>query len=210
MSRYLGSVCKQCRREKDKLFLKGERCYSNCTLDRKRGKNSPGQHGATGGRGRKASDYARHLREKQKARRIYGLTEEQFRHYFAVADQMKGLTGENLLRMLELRLDNVVRRLGFALSPKFARQLVTHGNVVVNERKVNLPGYQVKPGDKITIKAKLKENVQIKKVLEKGHKPPSWLSFDAQTLVGTVAGAPSPEEFSYPIQSQLIVELYSK
>lgn len=207
MSRYLGSVCKQCRREKEKLFLKGDRCFTNCTLDRKRGKNIPGAHGISRA---KMSDYARHLREKQKARHIYGLTEEQFRHYFARADKMKGLTGETLIRLLELRLDNVVHRLGIVRSRKGARQLVTHGGVRVNGRRVNLPGYQMKVGDKITLKDKMKENVQVKKNLEKTDKIPSWLTLDKATVTGTVASIPSPDEFSHPIESQLIVELYSK
>lgn len=207
MSRYLGSVCKQCRREKEKLFLKGERCTTKCTLERKRGKNVPGMHGM--GRS-KVSDYARHLREKQKARRIYGLTEEQFRHYFQKADRMKGLTGENLLRLLELRLDTVVHRLGLATSRKAARQIVTHGNVIVNSKRVNLPGYQLKQGDTVVLKEKMKENVGVKRSLERGDRFPSWLSLDKQTQVGTVVAVPGVDEFSHPIDSQLIVELYSK
>jgi small subunit ribosomal protein S4 len=207
MSRYLGSVCKHCRREKEKLFLKGERCYSNCTLDRKRGKNIPGMHSMSRS---KPSDYARHLREKQKARRIYGLTEEQFRHYFQRADKMKGLTGENLLKLLEMRLDNVVYRLGIVTSRKSARQIVGHGRVLVNDKKINLPGYQLKPGDKITLKAKAKENIFVKKSLERTDRFPSWLSLDKQNITGSVLSIPRVEEFSHPIDSQLIVELYSK
>jgi small subunit ribosomal protein S4 len=207
MSRYLGSVCKICRREREKLVLKGERCAKNCTLDRKRGKNPPGMHAAA--RVRKMSDYGRHLREKQKARRFFGLTEEQFRHYFARAEKMKGLTGENLFKLLELRLDNVVYRMGFATSRKFARQLVDHGKVLVNERRVNLPAYQVKPGDKILMHAKIKENAQVKRSLEV-MAAPSWLSVDKEKVAGTVVSVPMPEDFSHPIESQLIVELYSK
>lgn len=212
MSRYLGSVCKHCRREKEKLFLKGERCGAKCTLDTKRGKNIPGQHGAQRGRaGRgKVSDYARHLREKQKARRIYGLTEEQFRNYFKKADRMKGLTGENLLRMLELRLDNVVHRLGVAASRKQARQIVSHGNILVNGKRVNLPGYPLKQGDKVTLKEKHKENAQIKRTMDRGSRFPSWLTFDKLAVTGTVLATPAVSEFSHPIDSQLIVELYSK
>ncbi|MHB9155870.1 MAG: 30S ribosomal protein S4 [Endomicrobiales bacterium] len=208
MSRYIGSVCKLCRREKEKLFLKGDRCSTNCTLDRKRGKNIPG-----GGHGMsrvKVSDYARHLREKQKARRLYFLTEEQFKHYFVRADKMKGLTGENLLRLLELRLDNVVYRLGIVNSRKSARQFIGHCKITVNGRKVNLPGYGLKAGDKVALKEKMKENVLVKKSLEKTDKVPSWLSLDKQNIVGTVVSVPNPEEFSHPIESQLIVELYSK
>jgi small subunit ribosomal protein S4 len=207
MSRYLGSVCKLCRREKEKLFLKGDRCSMNCTLDRKRGKNVPGQHGVSRS---KMSDYSRHLREKQKARRLYGLTEEQFRHYFARAEKLKGLTGENLLRLLELRLDNVVYRMGIVTSRKTARQIVDHGNILVNGKKVNLPGYQVKAGDKVALKDKMKENIFIKKALERGDKFPSWLSLDRQSVAGSVVHVPSADEFSHPINSQLIVELYSK
>ncbi len=207
MSRYLGSVCKQCRREKEKLFLKGDRCNTNCTLDRKRGKNIPGMHGMSRS---KVSEYARHLREKQKARRVYGLTEEQFRHYFKRADKMKGLTGETLMKMLEMRLDNIVYRLGIVTSRKFARQLVGHGRVLVNGKKVNLPGYALKPGDKVTLKEKAKENVQIKKALERTDKFPSWLGLDKQSITGSVISEPKIGEFSHPIDSQLIVEFYSK
>jgi small subunit ribosomal protein S4 len=208
MSRYLGSVCKICRREREKLVLKGERCSKNCTLDRKRGKNPPGMHSAS--RAKKMSDYSRHLREKQKARRIFGLTEEQFKHYFFRADKMKGLTGENLFKLLELRLDNVVYRMGFAASRAFARQMVGHGKVLINDRKINLPGYQTKPGDKIALKAAMKENVLVKRSMEVIANVPSWLSVDRQKSEGTVVSVPMPEEFSHPIESQLIVELYSK
>jgi small subunit ribosomal protein S4 len=207
MSRYLGSVCKLCRREKEKLFLKGERCDRNCTLERKRGKNPPGQHGA--GRVRKVSDYAKHLREKQKARRIYGLTEEQFRHYFSRAERMKGLTGVNLLQLLELRLDNVVYRLGMTSSRRFARQIVGHGNVKVNGRRTSVPGYTLKPGDTVALSDTLKENAQIKRSLERD-RCPSWMVMDRAASVGTIASVPSAGEFSHPIDSQLIVELYSK
>jgi len=207
MSRYLGSVCKLCRREKEKLFLKGDRCNNKCTLDKKRGKNIPGMHSMSRS---KASDYAKHLREKQKARRIYGLTEEQFKHYFFRADKMRGLTGDNLLRMLELRLDNVVYRLGIVTSRAAARQIVGHGNVLVNGKKVNLPGYGLKAGDNITLKAKAKENVQVKKSLERTDKNPAWLSLDKQNIAGSVVSIPRVDEFSHPIDSQLIVELYSK
>ncbi|MBN1824158.1 MAG: 30S ribosomal protein S4 [Endomicrobiales bacterium] len=207
MSRYLGSVCKQCRREKEKLFLKGERCFVNCTLDRKRGKNPPGMHGISRV---KVSDYARHLREKQKARRVFGLTEQQFRHYFRSAERMKGLTGDNLLKLLETRLDNVIYRLGLVTSRKLARQFVNHGHVLVNGRKTNIPNFQLKVGDKVALKDKFRENVLVKKSLERNPKVPSWLLFDKQNYLGTVVNMPSPEEYSHPIESQLIVELYSK
>lgn len=208
MSRYLESVCKLCRREKEKLFLKGERCTSNCTLDRKRGKNGPGQHGAAKS---KMSDYAKHLREKQKARRVYGLTEEQFHHYYEVAEKMKGSTGDNLLQLLELRLDNVVYRLGMASSKKMARQTVNHGNILVNGLKIDVPRYQVKAGDIITVPEKYKENSVLKKLLEKtAANTPSWLSFDKNKIEGTVVSEPLPGDTSHPIDSQLIVEYYSK
>jgi small subunit ribosomal protein S4 len=208
MSRYLGSVCKLCRREKEKLFLKGERCSSNCTLERKRGKNGPGQHGASKS---KMSDYAKHLREKQKARRIYGLTEEQFRHYYEVAEKMKGSTGDNLLKILELRLDNVVTRLGLASSKKMARQIVNHGNVLVNEKKIDVPRYQVKAGDIITVSEKYKSGVVIKKLVERtSSNVPTWLSFDKNKVAGTVVSEPLAGDISHPINSQLIVEYYSK
>ncbi|MCL1972988.1 MAG: 30S ribosomal protein S4 [Endomicrobia bacterium] len=208
MSRYLESVCKLCRREREKLFLKGERCTTNCTLDRKRGKNGPGQHGSAKG---KMSDYAKHLREKQKARRVYGLTEEQFRHYYEAAERMKGSTGDNLLKLLELRIDNVVFRLGFASSKKQARQIVNHGNVIVNGNKIDVPRYQVKAGDTITVPEKYKDNSVLKKMLEKtSTNVPGWLALDKGKVIGTVVSEPMPGETSHPIDSQLIVEYYSK
>ncbi|GHT33997.1 30S ribosomal protein S4 A [Endomicrobiia bacterium] len=212
MSRYLGSACKLCRREREKLFLKGERCSSkNCTLDRKRGKNAPGQqhqHGMVKG---KMSDYAKHLREKQKARRVYGLTEEQFSHYYEVAEKMKGSTGDNLLKILELRLDNVVARLGLASSKKMARQLVNHGNILVNDKKIDVPRYQVKVGDVITVPEKYKVNTVIKKLVDKTTlSVPAWLSFDKNKIAGVVINEPLAGEVSHPLNSQLIVEYYSK
>ncbi|MCL2485190.1 MAG: 30S ribosomal protein S4 [Endomicrobia bacterium] len=208
MSRYLESVCKLCRREKEKLFLKGERCTTNCTLERKRGKNGPGQHGAAKG---KMSDYGKHLREKQKARRVYGLTEEQFSHYYEVAEKMKGSTGDNLFKLLELRLDNVVYRMGFASSKKQARQIVNHGNILVNGKKIDVPRYQVKKDDIITVPEKYKENSVIKKLTEKtASNVPAWLNFDKTKVEGKVLSEPMPGEMSHPIDSQLIVEYYSK
>ncbi|MDR0723842.1 MAG: 30S ribosomal protein S4 [Endomicrobium sp.] len=208
MSRYLGSVCKLCRREKEKLFLKGERCSSNCTLDRKRGKNGPGQHGAMKS---KMSDYGKHLREKQKARRVYDLTEEQFVHYYEVAEKMKGSTGDNLFKLLEMRLDNVVFRLGLAASKKMARQIVNHGNVLVNDKKIDVPRYQVKVGDVITVPEKYKTSVVIKNLLERTvSNVPAWLSFDKDKVSGTVISEPLAGDISHPINSQLIVEYYSK
>jgi small subunit ribosomal protein S4 len=208
MSRYLGSVCKLCRREKEKLFLKGERCSSNCTLNRKRGKNSPGQHGTSKVR---ISDYAKHLREKQKAKRMYGLTEEQFRNYYKTAEKMKGSTGDNLLKLLELRLDNVVYSLGLASSKRMARQIVNHGNILVNEQKIDVPRYRLKIGDVIMFSEKYKKNAVIKKLVEKTVSiVPAWLSFDKSKIAGTVISEPLAGETSHPINSQLIVEYYSK
>ncbi|MFH1368601.1 MAG: 30S ribosomal protein S4 [Elusimicrobiota bacterium] len=207
MSRYLGSVCKLCRREKEKLFLKGDKCATKCTLETKRGKNLPG--GATTMRG-KTTEYAKHLREKQKARRVYGLNEEQFRHYFARAERMKGLTGDNLLKLLELRLDNIVYRLGIVSSRRMARQMVTHGNVLVNDKKIDFPSYQMKPGDKVSVVSFMKENIFVKKSLENPVRCPSWLELNKEDASGTVKTVPMPDEYSHPIDSQLIVELYSK
>ena len=207
MSRYLGSVCKQCRREGEKLFLKGERCVTKCVIDRKKSKQGPGKRG---GFRKKMSNYAIHLREKQKARRLYGLTEEQFKIYFKRAEKLKGLTGDNLFRLLEMRLDNVVYRMGVATSRRSSRQIVGHGQIIVNDKRVNLPGYQMKAGDTIKIKEAFKNNELLKKTLERGEKNPSWLTFDKIKFSGTVVSVPTPEEFSHPINSQLIVELYSK
>ena len=207
MSRYTGSVCKQCRTEREKLFLKGDKCNANCTFERKRGKNAPGQHGARTG---KMSDYGKHLREKQKAKRVFGLSEQQFKRYFVVADKMTGMTGDSLMKLLELRLDNAVFKLGFSFSRKMARQLVMHGLVMVNSKKVDVPRYQVKVGDVITVKEKYKTNANLVKLMENPVAVPSWLEFDKTTITGKVKSEPSVEEFSHPINSQLIVELYSK
>ncbi|MDR3307023.1 MAG: 30S ribosomal protein S4 [Endomicrobium sp.] len=208
MSRYLRSVCKLCRREKEKLFLKGERCSSNCALDKKRGKNAPGQHGAAKS---KMSDYAKHLREKQKARRVYGLTEEQFVRYYETAEKMKGSSGDNLFKILELRLDNVAYHLGLASSKRMARQTINHGNILVNGKKIDVPRYQVKAGDIITATEKYKANAVIKKLIEAtSSNVPSWLSFDKNKVEGTVVSEPLAGEVSHPINSRLIVEYYSK
>jgi small subunit ribosomal protein S4 len=208
MSRYLGSVCKLCRREKEKLFLKGEKCSLNCTLEKKRGKNCPGQHGAVK---KKMSDYAKHLREKQKARRMYGLTEGQFSRYYLVAEKMKGSTGDNLFKILELRLDNVVFNLGIASSKKMARQIISHGNVLVNEKRIDVPRYQVKIGDIVTVSEKYKVGSVLKKNIEKTVlNVPTWLSFDKNKIIGTVVSEPMAGEMSHPVNSQLIVEYYSK
>lgn len=207
MSRYIGSVCKQCRTEREKLFLKGDRCSTNCTLERKRGKNAPGQHGSKKG---KMSEYGKHLREKQKARRVFGLTEQQFKRYFEVADKLPGMTGDNLLKLLELRLDNVVFKMGLAHSRKMARQMVMHGNVTVNGKKVDVPRYQVAIGEVISVREKYKSNSNLKKLMENAVSVPSWLSFSKDNVSGTIVSEPLREEFSHPINGQLIVELYSK
>mgnify|MGYP001378244492 CR=1 FL=1 len=208
MARYTGPVCRLCRREGTKLYLKGDRCYTNkCAVDKR--PYAPGQHGQ--GR-RKLSEYGLQLREKQKVRRIYGINEKQFRRYFAEAERQKGVTGEILMRLLERRLDNVIYRLGFAASRPQARQLVLHGHVQVNGKKVNIPSYLVSPGDVIAVTEHMKNSEKVKMILEStGNKVvPSWLEFDADNLTGRVVSLPNREEIDLPVREQLIVELYSK
>jgi small subunit ribosomal protein S4 len=208
LARYTQSVCRLCRRENLKLFLKGERCYSEkCAVDRRN--YAPGQHGQSR---KKLSDYGAQLREKQKVRRIYGLLENQFRNTFKKADQQKGITGENLLMFLERRLDNIVYRLGFANSRNEARQLVLHRHFMVNQTKVNIPSYLVKPGDVIELKEKSKKVVRILEALEGVARRgvPQWLELDKDQLKGQVKALPAREEITIPIQEKLIVELYSK
>jgi small subunit ribosomal protein S4 len=210
MSRYIGPVCRLCRREGMKLFLKGDKCYSACTLDKGIRKAAPGMHV---GRRSKTSEYARRLREKQKAKRIAGLTEQQFRHYFRKAQIMPGLTGENLLRLLETRLDNVVRRMGLALSEPHARQLVLHGHVQVNDRRVDIPSYGLQPGDKVTLAESVRQNVGVQQAIQAAQKrggTPSWLEVNPTHASGKMRSWPTRDEISYPIDEQLIVELYSK
>lgn len=209
MARYNGAVCRQCRREKLKLFLKGDRCYSDkCSIERRA--YAPGQHGQA--RMRKSSDYAVQLREKQKVRRIYGMLEGQFRKYFFNAERLKGVTGENLLRLLECRLDNVIYRLGFASSRNQARQLVRHNHILVNGKKVNIPSYTVTVDSVITLHEKSRKvagiNDSLEAVVRRG--VPSWLTLDKDNYKGTVKSLPEREEITMPIQEQLIVELYSK
>ncbi|MEN8139984.1 MAG: 30S ribosomal protein S4 [Thermodesulfobacteriota bacterium] len=209
MARYRGASCRLCRREKLKLFLKGERCFSDkCAFERR--SYGPGQHGQA--RMRKVSDYALQLREKQKVRRIYGILEDQFRRYFSMADQAKGVTGENLLQLLERRLDNTIYRLGFANSRNQARQLVRHNHIRVNGGKVNIPSFLVKVDDVITVVDKSKNNGAISEAVESVARRgiPSWLSVDHPNFKGTVKTLPVREELTLPIQEQLIVELYSK
>ena len=209
MARYRGPVCRLCRREGMKLFLKGERCYKEkCAIERRNA--PPGQHGAA--RRRKVRAYGLQLREKQKLRRVYGLLEGQFRRTFNEASRRKGVTGESLLQLLELRLDNVVYSLGFATSRNQARQLVRHGHINVDGRRVNIPSYRVRPGQEIAVREKSRKNEQIKEAIEfaQGRGIPSWLELDGDTLQGKVIEQPVREDIRFPIQEQLIVELYSR
>lgn len=208
MARYTNAVCRLCRREGQKLFLKGDRCYTEkCAVDRRT--YPPGQHGQ--GRS-KASEYGLQLREKQKAKRYYGLLESQFKGYFEMAAKKQGQTGENLLSILETRLDNVVYRLGFAMSRPEARQLVTHGHFLVNGRKVNIPSFLVKTGQVITIKESSKNLEKIKSVVEANsfRQPPKWLDYDRNNMIAKVVAIPQKEDIDLPIEEHLIVELYSK
>ena len=209
MARYNGPVCRLCRREGMKLFLKGERCYTEkCAIEKRN--MPPGQHG----RARKAKmvGYAVQLREKQKVKRIYGVLEDQFRRYFESAERQRGITGETLLQLLERRLDNVIYRLGLATSRAQARQLVRHGHFMVNGRKVDVPSYSVKAGDTISVRGTSAQNTSIVHAMEevKGRGIPEWLSFDANAMSGRVASLPTREQINLPVQEQLIVELYSK
>lgn len=208
MARYTEAVCKLCRREGQKLFLKGDRCYTDkCAIARR--SYAPGQHGQ--GR-KKMSEYGTQLREKQKAKRYYGLLENQFYHYFELASKMTGKTGENLLKVLESRLDNVVYRAGFAMSRPEARQLVTHGHFTVNGKAVNIPSYLVKPGDVVAIVEKSMSSDKIKGVLEANASRPAlnWLSVDKNKAQATVVNLPERSEIDLQVEEQLIVELYSK
>ncbi len=209
MARYTGAVCRQCRRERLKLFLKGDRCYTDkCAVERRA--FPPGQHGQA--RVRKFSDYAIQLREKQKVRRMYGVMEGQFRKNFHEADRRKGITGELLLALLEKRLDNVIYRAGFANSRRQARQLVKHHHVMVNDKKVNVPSYVVSLNDVIVVNEKSRQvatiNDSLDSVARRG--VPSWLELDRDGFKATVKSEPERQEITMPIQEQLIVELYSK
>jgi len=209
VARYRGPVCRLCRREGMKLFLKGERCYKEkCAIERRN--QPPGQHG--GARRRKPRAYGIQLREKQKLRRVYGMLEGQFRRTFDEANRRKGVTGENLLQLLELRLDNVVFSLGFATSRTQARQLLRHGHVLVDGRRVNIPSFRVKPGMEISLREKSRKLAQIEEAVDfaQGRGVPAWLELDAANLTGKVVEAPSREDIRFPIQEQLIVELYSR
>lgn len=208
MARYTEAQCRICRREGEKLFLKGDRCYTEkCAVERR--KYPPGQHGQ--GRG-KLSDYGIQLREKQKVRKTYGLLERQFRRYFHEAERRKGITGEILLQLLERRLDNVVYRMGFAPNRREARQLIAHGHFLVNGRKVNLPSYTVKVGDLVEVKESSRDIPEINNSLSKiEHRGlPTWVEVDSANFKGKVLHIPSKDEVQLPVQEQLIVELYSK
>ncbi|MGN1018140.1 MAG: 30S ribosomal protein S4 [Oscillospiraceae bacterium] len=207
MARYTEAVCRMCRREGQKLFLKGDRCYTKCALENR--SYPPGQHGQ--GRS-KSSEYGQQLREKQKAKRYYGVLESQFRSYYEMAERRQGKTGENLLSILECRLDNVVYRLGFAMSRAEARQMVSHGHFTVNGRKVNIPSYQVKPGMVITLKESSRGLEKIKANVEanSSRPAPKWLEYDANNQIAKVVGVPARDDIDLPIEEHLIVELYSK
>ncbi|HOQ76181.1 MAG TPA: 30S ribosomal protein S4 [Thermoclostridium sp.] len=208
MARYTGASCRLCRREGQKLFLKGERCYGNkCAVTRRT--YAPGQHGA---QRKKLSEYGVQLREKQKAKRFYGLLESQFKKYFEMAARKKGITGELLLQILESRLDNVVYRMGFATTRAEARQLVRHGHFEVNGKRVNIPSYLVKVNDTISVKEKSKKLERFKEILDvTGAKiVPNWLEVDQENLTGKVAALPAREDIDLQVQEHLIVELYSK
>ena len=208
MARYKDEQCRICRREGQKLFLKGCRCYSDkCSVTRRN--YAPGQHGQ---KRTKLSEYGTQLREKQKTRSFYGVGEKQFRSYFEMASNKKGITGTNLLQILETRLDNVVYRLGFGVSRAQARQLVTHGNIEVNGKKVNIASYLVKPGDVVAIREIRKDNPIVKANLENGvtRPVPEWLELDSEKLSGKVLRLVTREEIDLPVEEHLIVELYNK
>ena len=209
MARYIGPVCRLCRREGMKLFLKGERCYTEkCAIEKRN--MPPGQHGRL--RKAKMVGYGVQLREKQKVKRIYGVLEGQFRLYFEMAERTRGITGETLLQLLERRLDNAVYRLGLATSRAQARQLVRHGHFLVNGKKIDIPSFSVKAGDVVTVLGRSQKNPTIEHAIEevKGRGIPGWLAFDANTSTGRIMSVPTREQINLPVQEQLIVELYSK
>ena len=208
MARYTGPVCRLCRREGEKLFIKGEKCSKKvCPMNERA--FAPGQHGTSR---RKVSEYGQQLREKQKAKRIYGLMETQFRGYFDSAARMKGITGENMLRLLEMRLDNAMYRMGYGRSRTEARQIVRHNLVVVNGKKVNIPSYQLKVGDVIEVREKSRNLQRFKDVLDvtASRIVPDWISAEHEHLRGTVTSAPTREQITVPVRETLIVEFYSK
>ncbi len=208
MARYTGADCRLCRREGSKLFLKGDRCYSDkCAVERR-----PYPPGEAGKKRIKESEYRTQLREKQKTKRTYGLLEKQFRGYYDIANRQQGITGENLLRILESRLDNVVYRLGFAKSRDEARQIVRHGHINVNGRRVDIPSFRVRPGDLISVGIKAKDLLVIKTALISSERTevPSWLEVDIEKLQGSILALPNRDQIDLDVQEQLIVELYSK
>uniref|UniRef100_A0A7C6AFP8 Small ribosomal subunit protein uS4 n=1 Tax=candidate division WOR-3 bacterium TaxID=2052148 RepID=A0A7C6AFP8_UNCW3 len=209
MARYIGARCKVCRREGEKLFLRGSRCYTDKCSFTRRG-YPPGQHGKAGRR--KLTSYATQLREKQKVKAIYGILEAQFRRFFQEAVRMPGATGENLLILLERRLDNVIYQLGFASSRTQARQIVKHGHILINGKKVDIPSYLVKPNQVITLSEKMRKNPFVKRALEERdpEKITGWLKLDRENMTGTVLRLPKREDITIPLQENLIVELYSK
>lgn len=207
MGSYLGPRCRLCRRERQKLFLKGEKCYSSkCPLEKR--KYPPGQHGR---KPVKLSEYGKRLREKQKLKRMAGLTERQLKKYYKMACKQKGVVGENLLRIIERRLDNVVYRLGWASSRKFARQLISHKHILVNGRNMNIPSYLVCPGDKIQLKDDMRNNIYVLKSIENSPaKIPSWIKYTPEDFTAEIISLPTKEDFSFPVNETLIVEFYSR
>ncbi len=211
MARYTGPVCKLCRREGEKLFLKGERCFTQkCAFERR--SYAPGSHGRFSGRPSRQSDYSRQLRAKQKAKRIYGILERQFRRYFREAQKRQGLTGLNLLQILETRLDNVVYRMGYASSRNQARQLVSHGHFEVNDRRNNVPSTIIHPGDTVSVREESTQREYFKtlKAAEETTTPPTWVEFDLNKLSGRVIRLPERAEIDGNLNEQLIVEFYSR
>lgn len=209
MARNLDPKCRQCRREGEKLFLKGEKCFTDkCAIERR--SYAPGQHGQKSGA--RLSDYGKQLREKQKTRRMYGVLEGQFRRIYWAASQSKGVTGERLLQMLETRLDNVAYRMGFGASRTEARQVVRHNGVLVNGRRVNIPSYQVRAGDVIEVAQRAKDHLRIKAAVEAAESRgfPDWIEVDAKALKGTFKAVPARTELPSSINESLIIELYSK
>lgn len=209
MARNLDPKCRQCRREGEKLFLKGEKCFTDkCAIEKRN--FPPGQHGQR--RNKRLSDYGVQLREKQKLRRIYGILEGQFRGYYADADRQKGITGENLLQLLECRLDNVTYRMGFGASRTEARQIVRHNSILVNGKRVNIPSYQVRPGDEVQVADAFKQQLRIKGALEAAEQRgfPEWISVDVKAFKGTFKTKPQRDELPSTINESLVVELYSK
>ncbi len=209
MARNLDPKCRQCRREGEKLFLKGEKCFTDkCAIEKRN--FAPGQHGQK--RAQRLSDYGVQLREKQKVRRIYGILEGQFRGYYAEADRKKGITGENLLQLLECRLDNVTYRMGIGASRTEARQIVRHNSILVNGKRVNIPSFQVKPGDVIEVAERSKQQLRIRGAMEAAEQRgfPEWLDVDVKAFKGTFKAKPQRDELPSTINESLVVELYSK